>query len=133
VSPALGGVQDSTVARLTAGAVSGVVGSSTSMGGPPVVLYLLGRGLDAPSFRATLLVYFLPGNLLQVIAFAIVGQITNDVVTVCGASLPAVCAVLLAGAWVRRRVQPERFRAVVVAVLVLTSVVVLVSATGALG
>jgi uncharacterized membrane protein YfcA len=49
------------------------------------------------------------------------------------AALPAIALGLMFGAWLRSHVQPERFRAVVVAVLIVTSVAVLVSAAGAFG
>ena len=103
------------------------------MGGPPIALYLLGREPDAASFRATLLAFFLPGNVLTIVAFAIVGQITRDVLLLSAAALPAVALGIAFGALIRRRLEPERFRTLVVGVLVLTSLAVLLSASGALG
>ena len=126
--PAVEAGPDTRTTQLAAGFVSGVVGGSTSMGGPPIVLYLLGREYEVAAFRATLLAFFLPGSILQIALLAGVGRITGDVLLLTGAALPAVGAGLLAGAWLRRHVQPERFRAVVVAVLVVTSAGVLLSA-----
>jgi len=97
------------------------------MGGPPIVLYLLGREREIAPFRATLLEFFLPGSVLQIAILAGVGRITGDVLLLVAAALPAVGVGLLAGAWLRRRVEAERFRAIVVAVLVLTSAGVLIS------
>jgi uncharacterized protein len=119
---------DTRSAQLAAGFVSGVVGGSTSMGGPPIVLYLLGREREIAAFRATLLAFFLPGSVLQIAILAGVGRITGDVLLLVAAALPAVVAGLFAGAWLRRHVEPERFRAIVVAVLIVTSAGVLVSA-----
>jgi uncharacterized protein len=119
---------DTRTAQLATGFVSGVVGGSTSMGGPPIVLYLLGREREIAPFRATLLAFFLPGSVLQIAILAGVGRITGDVLLLVVGALPAVAAGLLAGAWLRRQVQPERFRAIVVAVLVITSAAVLISA-----
>jgi uncharacterized protein len=118
---------DTRTAQLATGFVSGVVGGSTSMGGPPIVLYLLGRERKIAPFRATLLAFFLPGSVLQIAILAGVGRITGDVLLLVAAALPAVGLGLLAGAWLRRRVEAERFRAIVVAVLVLTSAGVLIS------
>jgi hypothetical protein len=125
--PATGAV-DSGSRQLATGFVSGVVGGSTSMGGPPIVLYLLGREREVPAFRATLLAFFLPGSILQIALFAGVGRITDDVLLLVAAALPAVVAGLFAGGWLRGHVRPERFHAVVVAVLIATSAGVLVSA-----
>ncbi len=133
VSPRLGGDQDTLAGRLLAGALSGSIGASTSLSAPPVVLYLLGRGLDVPSFRATTLVFFIPSNILIILALAVVGRITGDVLLLSAAVLPSLGLGVVAGAWLRRRVRAERFRAVVLAVLLATSVAVLASAAGDLG
>ena len=132
-SPNLAGGEDTVRGRLMAGFVSGSIGSSTSLSGPPIVLYLLGRESDVAAFRATLLLFFLPGNVVTILAFALVGQITGDVLVLSVAALPAIALGLMFGAWLRRHVQPERFRAVVVAVLIVTSLAVLASAVGAFG
>jgi uncharacterized membrane protein YfcA len=115
---------------LLAGMLSGVLRGSTSMGGPPAVLYLLSREREMEEFRSILLAFFLPSSLLTVIGLAIVGRVTPEVLGTSGAALPALAIGLLAGAWVRLRVQQEAFRTVVLAVLVFTSIGVIVSASG---
>ena len=132
-SPNLAGGEDTVRGRLMAGFVSGSIGSSTSLSGPPIVLYLLGRESDVAAFRATLLLFFLPGNVVTILAFALVGQITGDVLVLSVAALPAIALGLMFGAWLRSHVQPERFRAVVVAVLIVTSLAVLASVAGTFG
>ena len=132
-SPALASGDDSLLLRLTAGAISGAIGSSTSMGGPPIVLYLLGREREIERFRATLVAFFLPASGLTLVAFAIVGQITGDVLLLSAAALPAMAVGLGAGAWLRRHLDAQRFRAVVVGVLIATSLTVVLSATGVVG
>ncbi|MDO8615568.1 MAG: sulfite exporter TauE/SafE family protein [Dehalococcoidia bacterium] len=126
--PAVHSGEDSIGLRVTAGFLSGSIGSSTSMGGPPVVLYLLGRERDNASFRATILAFFLPANALIVAAFAIVGRLTDDVLILSAAALPAMALGILAGAQVRRHLEGERFRLAVLAVLVATSAAVLAGA-----
>src|SRR3972149_4081871 len=59
-SPTLAGGEDTVRGRLMAGFVSGSIGSSTSLSGPPIVLYLLGRESDVAAFRATPLLFFPP-------------------------------------------------------------------------
>jgi uncharacterized membrane protein YfcA len=117
---------------LLAGMLSGMLRASTSMGGPPAVLYMLSREREMEEFRSTLLAFFLPSSLLTVIGLAIVGRMTPEVMGTSGVALPALAAGLLAGAWLRLRVRQELFRTVVLAVLVFTSIGVIVSASGAL-
>jgi uncharacterized protein len=88
------------------GMASGVLTTSTSVSGPPVVLWLRARGLPAGELRASLAAVFLALNLAGAAAVAIVG----------GASVaePGALALLfvagmvghLAGARVFRRVDP---------------------------
>jgi len=125
-SPRIASGEDSIPMRLVAGALSGAIGTSTSLGGPPVVLYLLGRERDIASFRATIMVFFLPAGALTLLAFILIGQVTRDVLVMSAAALPAMALGIVFGGWLRRRLDPERFRAIVLAVLVVTSVAVLV-------
>lgn len=59
----------SQILRQAVSFISGVLMGSTSMGGPPVVLYLTGRGLSKCSLRGTLALFFLIGNLFALAAF----------------------------------------------------------------
>ena len=98
------------------------------MGGPPVVLYLLGRETEIDRYRATLLAYFLPAGVLAVAAFVIVGRVDTDVLIITAAAVPAVVAGILTGGWLRTHLNPERFRRIVLGVLVVTSISVTVLA-----
>jgi uncharacterized membrane protein YfcA len=117
---------------LMVGMLSGMLRASTSMGGPPIVLYLLGRERGIEEFRSTLLASFLPATVPTVVGLAIIGQVTPEVLGTSGVALPALAVGLLAGAWLRLRVQQEVFQTLVLAVLVFTSIGVIVSASGGL-
>lgn len=112
---------------LAAGMISGAIGGSTSMNGPPVVIYLLGRHQEIETFRATILSYFLPAGIITVTAFAVLGRFTEDVLIVAAASIPAMAAGMLSGMWLRRRLDSGRFRTLVLGVLIVSSVGVLIS------
>jgi hypothetical protein len=127
-SPEIARGGDTIPLRLVAGALGGAIGSSTSLSGPPVVLYLIGRVRDVNSFRATLLAFFFPSSVLTLAAFVAVGEITDDVLLTSAAALPAAGVGLVAGAWLRRRLDPARFRTIVIAVLIITALAVLASA-----
>ena len=51
--------QRDTLGCSLAGFISGILGASTSLGGPPVVLFLLNQGLVTQRFVGTLAAYFL--------------------------------------------------------------------------
>jgi uncharacterized membrane protein YfcA len=58
--------------------------------------------------------------------------VTPEVLGTSAVALPALALGLLAGAWLRSRVQQEMFRTVVLAVLVFTGIGVIISASGGL-
>lgn len=111
------------------GVVSGVLGGSTAMGGPPAIFYLLGTERSVEVFRGTLLAFFLPNNLIRIGAFAGVGRVTPDVLRLSAIALPALFVGLFVGARLRQRVREETFRLLVLLVLILTSLGVIASAS----
>ena len=114
---------------VAAGAVSGVLRASTSMGGPPAVLYLLSAEQDVEAFRGTLLAFFLPMSLVTIAGLAAVGRVTPDVVRTSVIALPAMALGLAAGGWLRYRVREELFRLIVLLVLIFSSIGVIISAS----
>lgn len=114
------------------GAVSGLLRAATSMSGPPSVLYILGTEREIETFRGTLLAFFLPASVITVVGLAAAGRVTPDVLRTSAIGLPAVAAGFFVGGWVRSWMPDRVFRTVVLAVLVVTSVAVIVSASGSL-
>ena len=57
----------------TTGLTSGVLSTSTGIGGPPLVFHLLGRGLPRTAMRDTLAVVWLAGGVLSAIALIATG------------------------------------------------------------
>ncbi|MEX0800321.1 MAG: sulfite exporter TauE/SafE family protein [Dehalococcoidia bacterium] len=129
-SPALHIGRNANFWGVTAGVASGALGPSTSMNGPPVVLYLLGLDSHVERFRGTILAYFFPAGVLTVTALAIAGRITGDTLLVAAVAIPALVAGTVAGSWLRKRLDPNRFRTLVLAVLIVSSAAVLLSAIG---
>ena len=98
-------------ALLAAGVVSGVSGTATSIGGPPVAMLYQRAGGSV--LRSTMGVYFLVGNVLSVGALAVAGEIGQRELLRALALLPF----LLVGFWVsgplRGRVDGGRLRVAV--------------------
>ena len=81
--------------QVVAGAVSGVTGTATGIGGPP--LALLYQHHTGPVIRATLAAAFFAGTLLSFGALAIGGQVERDQVVVGLLLAPAVAIGGVAG------------------------------------
>ncbi len=70
-----------------AGATSGLMGTATSIGGPPMAL--VWQGKEGAGLRGTMSGFFLIGSVLSVITLAATGSIDSHTMIVCGLLLPA--------------------------------------------
>lgn len=95
-------------ALLVAGAVGGVSGTATSIGGPPVAM--LYQHETGSTLRSTMGMYFLVGNLLSASALALAGEIGVRDVTRALALLPFVVAGFLLSGPLRGRVDAGALR-----------------------
>jgi uncharacterized membrane protein YfcA len=127
---ALGG--RNVLSALVTGALSGLLRASTSMAGPPVVLYTISHEKEIEEFRSTVLALFVATSALTVPGFVAAGLISRDALVAAAVAIPGLTLGLLVGTNLRARVQPTLFRTLVLAVLVITSIGVIVSATGVL-
>lgn len=111
-----------------AGALSGVLRTSTSMGGPPVIILLQGRGMESGRFRSTMTAFFVAGGLVSVALFAAGGRIDRGIVAEAAVALPAIALGLVTGAAIYRRTNEAVFRRAVLAVLFVSAAVALAGA-----
>lgn len=113
-------------ALVTAGVISGVSGTATSIGGPPVAL--LYQRSSGATLRSTMGLYFLVGNLTSVLALTLAGQVDGRALLRAAALLPFVAAGFLLSGPLRRRVDGPHLRTGVL-VLSSTSALVLLGRT----
>lgn len=100
-----------------AGFVSGVLATSLSTNGPPVVFALQARRLAPDPFRATILTVFACCNVGALSAFLLAGKVTRAGVVASVLSIPAMIIGQALGRPLRRRVQGPRFRWLVLAMM----------------
>jgi uncharacterized membrane protein YfcA len=111
-----------------AGFVAGVLSTSTSTSGPPIVIALSGKDLTPSAFRGTISAIFLVQGSVAMLAFALGGQITSGAFGVAAAGLPGLILGAYVGEHGFRRLDAETFRRIVFAMLLLSGVVSLVGA-----
>lgn len=107
-----------------AGMTSGVLATSTGIGGPPLVFHLLARRMPPEQMRDTLTVMFLPGSLLAGGVLIAAGTFALP------PELPLLVLATVAGHALGHRLFPlvggDRYERTVLGVLVVTAVVALV-------
>jgi uncharacterized membrane protein YfcA len=120
--------EPSRSADVGAGFVSGLFNTSIGISGPPVVLLLQAHRVPKGPFRATTATLFAVAGLVALALFGLGGQYTRTVLLSAAVALPAWPLGWLVGSRVHRRVPEERFRLLVLGLMVLTSGIVLASA-----
>jgi uncharacterized membrane protein YfcA len=108
------------LAALGVGFASGVLGGATSMGGPPVVLLGVNQAWTKESFRANLLAFFVISNTSSLLNLGRSGALTVEVLTLDAYLLPATALGVLAGSWLFKRISADRFRRLVVFLVIAT-------------
>lgn len=98
---------------LVSGVLSGLLHSSTSMGGPPVVLCLMSQGHEKELMRGTLLGFFGPLSVLTVAGFWLGGLVRGEALLVSVAMVPALLAGIWLGAEAFKRAPGTLYRAIV--------------------
>lgn len=99
------------------GFVSGVLTTSLSTNGPPLVFGLQARHLEAPAFRATIATVFAVTNVVGLMLFIANGKITGEGLLASAIAFPAWLLGQVTAWPVRRHVHGERFRILVLCLL----------------
>ncbi len=118
---------------LAAGAVSGILNTSVGVSGPPVVMDLHGRSLAKGPFRASAAGYFGLAGVVALALFAAAGRLDATLVVSAALALPAWPLGSAVGGLVHNRFPEERFRDLVLWLLVATALVTLAGAAGLFG
>ena len=110
------------------GAISGVLNTSLSTNGPPLVVYLRTRGLDQATFRSTISVVFSISNAVGLAMLAVGGAIHSDAVRLAVLAVPIDLIGWVLGNAAAKRLAAHHFDRVVDGALLVSGVVVLAKA-----
>lgn len=107
------------------GLLSGVLRTSTSVSGPPVVLYLQSTGMPPTTFRATTSAFFFGSGIVAVPALLLSGRVGEGAVAAIAVGLPGLTLGLFVGERLFPRVDESVFRIFVSAILITSSLAAL--------
>ncbi|MFH5821268.1 sulfite exporter TauE/SafE family protein [Georgenia sp. AZ-5] len=111
-------------ALVGAGLASGVMGTATSIGGPPMAL--VWQGASAPRLRGSMSAFFLVGSLVSIVALAAVGAIDGRTLRAAAVLVPAVLLGYAVSRLVGRRLD-ARVRTLALVASALGAVLVIVA------
>jgi uncharacterized membrane protein YfcA len=99
------------------GVTSGVLSGLSSMGGPPIIVYLLALGHDAATVRASSIVFFLASGVTSAVPMTATGLVTREVLAWTALSVPVLFGGSWFGTWGFRRARPVHHRMTALVVL----------------
>jgi uncharacterized membrane protein YfcA len=112
------------LAKATVGLLSGFLGATTSLNGPPLVLYMMNEGEDKTTMRANLARYFFLGNAATLAISYFMGTVTADRLGVIAVvALPAIGLSWWLGDKIFARVDAALFRRIALGVIALSGLV----------
>jgi uncharacterized membrane protein YfcA len=122
-------IEKPRTAEKAVGFASGFLGSTTSMSGPPLVLYMLNNNESAIVMRANLALYFILTNIVYLLFAYGVGTLVNlpAMMTDTLVCLPVMYLSFVLGDALFRRMNVEVFRQMGLAIIALSSAALLVS------
>ena len=118
------------IGDLAAGVTSGILNTSTSMSGPPAVLYLQGKGLEPLPFRATIATFFFATSGVAVGLLLVFGEPKAYVFGAWALCIPAILAGQFVGNRLFHRIDVVFFRRMVYGILFVSAGVAVVGAVG---
>ena len=119
-------IRPTTRSLLVAGALSGYMGTATSIGGPPMALLYANE--DGRRMRGTLAGYFLLGTLVSLAALAVTGSYGMDEVNLSLVAAPGIVAGFAVSGPGARHLDAGRTRPAILTVSALAAVSVLAKA-----
>lgn len=120
------------LAAPVAGVVSGTLGSSTGMSGPPVVLLFTTRAYEMQSFRGTITTYFYYVNALTMVLLIWRGIVGREQLTVVLQLLPTAIVGGFIGRHLLNYVSQAQFRMITLVMLLITGATGVITAVRAL-
>ncbi|MFD8523405.1 sulfite exporter TauE/SafE family protein [Streptomyces capillispiralis] len=106
---------------LLAGLASGVMGTATSIGGPPMAM--VWQRLTGPRLRATMSAFFLAGSVMSLAALAAAGAVGAHTLQRTALLAPAAAAGVLLARPLTRRLNADRTRTAAMALAVAGAVI----------
>ena len=125
-------IKNEKLACVPIGFLSGFLNGSTSMCGPPVILFFTNQGVKKSAFRANIVAYFILLNLVTIPYFALNGLITSSVIRYSLLFLPAMIIGATIGIKLSHRVREDIFRRIVLIIVTVAGLFSIASGIGLL-
>jgi uncharacterized membrane protein YfcA len=112
---------------LPVGLLSGILGGSISISGPPIILFLSNRNVDKHTFRGNLAAYFFILNIFTVPVYYFNGLLTKEVWNYSLTFLPGLLIGVLVGTLLSHKIKDDHFKKLTLILLILMGIIAIIS------
>jgi uncharacterized membrane protein YfcA len=115
-----------------AGFLSGIFMTSTSLGGPPVILFMHGQDWPKQVIHPSLAAYFLWLTTFSLIALSVSNQVHTGTLITAASLLPAMLIGVVIGMRIFHKTNQARFRKVTIVIVSIAGVLAILTGAGVL-
>lgn len=115
------------LAMLPVGLLSGLLGGSISISGPPIILFLSNQNVDKHTFRGNLAAYFFILNLFTVPVYYWNGLLTKEVWNYSLTFLPALLIGVFLGNLLSHKIKDDHFKKLTLILLIIMGLLSIIS------
>ena len=104
------------------GSITGFTSFVTLTGAPPYQMYLLPLKLDQRTYAGTFMIFFWLNNILKIIPFMMLGEMTRSTITTSMILFPISLIFTFLGIWIVRKLPTKIFYEIIYILLFLVSI-----------
>ena len=123
-------IKNEKLAFAPVGFISGLLSASTTLSGPPVILFFVNQGVEKQIFRANLVAYFTVLSSATVFAFVLGDIITKEVINYAIWFLPATIFGAITGIKLTHKVDEKLFRNIALIIVTIAGLLSIASGLG---
>ena len=112
---------------LPVGMLSGLLGGSISISGPPIILFLSNQEVDKHTFRGNLATYFFILNLFMIPVYYLNGLLTKEVWNYSLTFLPGLLIGVLVGNILSHKIKDAHFKKLTLILLIIMGLISIIS------
>jgi hypothetical protein len=108
-----------TILGIFWGACSGFTSFLAHAGAPPYQVYVVPKRLDRRIYAGTSVIFFAVGNLIKLVPYGMLGQLSPTNLTISMMLLPLVPVGVLLGSWINKRINEDLFYKILMTAILL--------------
>lgn len=123
-------ISNTKLASIPVGLLSGVMGGTISISGPPIVLFFNNQNVEKKTFRANLIAYFFCLYFATVPAYFVGNLITVELLQSSAVMVPVMFLGATIGIRLSKRLDETVFKRITLALILVTGVMAILTAVG---